>query len=321
MMKKIIYSVCLLLLTSCVFAANQTPVTLDKVVAVVNNEIITSSQLNLRIAQAKQQLKAQNIQAPAADVLKQQVLQLMINQTLQLQTAKQANISVTDAELQQAVQNIAQSENISTKELFAGAEKAGISSTALLQDLKNQLIVNKLQRAAVSSHVVVRPAEIDAYLRTVASQNKGTQYHLQDIVIALPEDPTPDQIAAAERHAQHLIEQINKGADFKALAAAESSGPEAMQGGDLGWRSLAGWPVQYAKAVQNLSIGQVSEPIRTSDGIHILMLAGVSAGQDDTDPTKLRQQISDMLFKRKFEEQLYIWQQQLRDTAYIKIMQ
>ena len=296
------------------------PVVLDAVVADVNNEVITLNQLNEQVVLAKQQMFVQHITPPKESILQKQVLDMMVSQTLQLQIAKRARLSVTPEQVDEAIAQMAKMQNISSDQLLQAVQKEGIALVDFRKQLANQIIIGQLQRGMISPQVTVSPAEIEAAVRSVKKQSSGMQYHLEDILIPLSSAPTPDEIKAATARANDLITQLKAGTDFKTLAASVSKGQEALQGGDLGWQSLTGLPATFSNAIQNLQVGGVSQSVRAADGIHILSLLGVRSGSaDNLSAEQSRQQIADMLFKRKFEERLSIWLKQAHDAAYIKV--
>jgi peptidyl-prolyl cis-trans isomerase SurA len=317
MFKKYTLLISLILLSVISYAD---PIVLDGIVADVNSEVITENQLNEQVILAKRQMSAQHIAAPKESVLKKQVLDMLISQTLQLQIAKRARIVVTSAEVDEAVGQMAKMQSISSAQLLQAVKKEGISETDFRKQLTHQIIIGQLQRGLISPQINVSSAEIDAAIRSVKKQNSGMQYHLEDILIPLSNAPTPDEIKAATARANTLITQLKAGTDFKTLAAAVSKGQEALQGGDLGWQGLAALPATFSNAIQNLQVGGVSQPLRAADGIHIISLLGVRSGSVNTmSEQESRQEISNMLFKRKFEERLSIWLKQAHDSAYIKI--
>jgi peptidyl-prolyl cis-trans isomerase SurA len=289
---------------------------LDSTVATVNDEVITLTQLNEQVAFTKRQMAAQHITPPAASILQRQVLDGIITQTLQLQIAKRARIRVTSHEVDEAIAQMAKMQHISSTQLVEAVSKEGMSLEDFRAQLTHQITLGQLQRAVISPQITVSPIEIEAYIRSIKKQNRGMQYHLEDLVIALPSAPTPEDIKVAMERAQALIAQLKAGSDFKTLAAAVSKGEEALQGGDLGWHNLAELPGAFSKALENLKVGEVSQPLRAADGLHILSLLGVRAG---TTKEGSREEIANRLFKRKFEERLAIWLKQTHDSAYIKV--
>jgi peptidyl-prolyl cis-trans isomerase SurA len=296
------------------------PVVLNSIVATVNNEAITADQLDEQVALARRQMVAQHITPPAMTVLQRQVLEGMINQNLQLQIAKRAHIQVTPREVDEAITQMAKMQHISSQQLLEAVSKEGISLADFRRQLANQIIIGQLQRAVISPQITVSPAEITAYIRSIKKQNRAMLYHIEDLLIPLPSAPSPDEIKAATTRANHLIAELKAGTDFKTLAAAVSKGEEALQGGDLGWHSLAELPAVFSKAIENLQVGGVTQPLRAADGLHLISLLGVRAAPTQAmNAEETRQDTANKLFKRKFEERLILWLKQAHDTAYIKI--
>lgn len=244
---------------------------LDRVVAVVNKDAIMQSDMEQRVTQASQQLQSRGINLPPRDVLERQVLDRMVNEQIQLQLAEQANLSIDDTQLNATLRGIAKDNGMSLEAFADKLEQDGMSLAQVRDQVRRELLVQQIQQRSVASRVRISDREIDRYLN---QQNVGSdvQYHLAHLLVALPQEPTPDQVKAARAKADSLRQQIEQGTDFAQLAAAESAGSQALSGGDLGWRSGGELPTVFADVIPNMQAGQVSEPLRSASGYHLVKL-------------------------------------------------
>lgn len=317
-MKKFAFALLLLSsLLTCLSYAEVIP--LDAVVAKVNKQIITQSELDAKISDAKSALQQQGIQAPSQRVLAQRILDTLILQKLQLQTAERLQITTTQQELRQAIATIAQQRNMSAQQLINAVKQSGMSTQQFTQQVRQQVIMHKLQQQIIAPKVSVKPEEVEEAIKNLPKAKNDNLYRIEDIFIALPDAPTPQQINQANTRANAIMARLKKGESFKTLAVEQSSGQQALQGGDLGWRQLTELPAVFASKVEGLSKGGVAGPIRAANGVHIIRLVDIKQGRSVASPAQRKKQVEQMLFRRKFEQQLESWLQQLRDSAYINI--
>jgi peptidyl-prolyl cis-trans isomerase SurA len=289
--------------------------TLDRVVAVVNDTIITESDLALNTKGATQQFKAANKPIPNATALRQQVLDRMILDTLQLQIAKRNNMEVSNEDLNKAIQKMADDSHMSLEQLKKAVEHDGLDFPRFRKRINDQMIISRLQQSAIAPKVSITDAEVREYLRSATNKKLGSsEYHLLHIHVPLPESPSAQQIQATEERAKKLVATLKQGADFIQVATNNSSGTEALGGGDLGWRKVAELPTLFANQLTRIKLAEIAGPIRAPNGFHILKLVDVR-----NDPTKLTEaQVKDSIYRRKFDENLQVWLEQLRDSAYVK---
>lgn len=249
---------------------------LDHVVAVVNDGVITASELNKQVETLRQQLMAQRVALPPEDALRKQVLQHLIDVDLELQLAKQYDIHIDDAELNDAIHKIATNNKFSPEELKAEVIRQGLSWPTYKENIRKEMILGRLQQKAIGKDVMVTSQQVEDYLKTASFQDKNQYtYHLQNIVISLPEEPSPEQLAAGQAQARALLARINKGEDFSQLALSNSSGQFALEGGDLGERHLAELPEIFAKEVVKMHANQVVGPLRTGNGLQLIKLIAI----------------------------------------------
>lgn len=253
---------------------------LDKVVAVVNDGVITSSELDKQVELSKQQILAQKVQMPKDSVLRKQVLQHLIDVDLQMQMAKQHGITVDSADLKEALDRIATMNHITLDQLRQEITKQGMTWQEYRSNIRKEMLITRLQQKAVGKDIMVTNDQVDQYLKTAnKADNAQLTYHLQNIVIPLNEEPTTEQLKKARTNAENLLAKIRKGEDFSRLAIEESSGEVALEGGDLGERHLAELPEIFAKEVVNMKVGQVSGPLRAANGFQLIKLVAIG-GED-----------------------------------------
>lgn len=260
---------------------------LDKVVAVVNNSVITASELESHIEIFKQQIAARKMPLPPENVMRKQILQHLIDEDLQLQLAKQNGISIADKELDEEISKIAVTNNITLTIMRGDIERSGMSWKAYRENIRKEILLNQLQQKAVGKEVMVSPQQVEEYLKTAQHEDKSALvYHLQNIVVPLPEEPTTDQLKKASAKVQQLLVRLKKGEDFSQVALVESSGEFALEGGDLGARHLAELPDIFASAAVKMHAGQVVGPLRAANGLQLLKLIAVSGDNQKHDVVK-----------------------------------
>lgn len=249
---------------------------LDKVVAVVNNGVITSSELDKQVELSKKQIIAQKVEMPKESVLRKQVLQHLIDVDLQMQMAKQNGIAVDSTELNDAIEKIAVMNHLNLSQLREEITKQGISWPEYRRNIRKEMLITRLQQKAVGKDVLVTNEQVEQYLKTDAHVDKSAlTFHLQNIVIPLNEEPTTEQVKKAKNDASKLLVKIRNGEDFSRLAIEQSSGEVALEGGDLGDRHLAELPEIFAKEVVKMKAGQVVGPLRTGNGFQLLKLIAI----------------------------------------------
>ena len=250
---------------------------LDSVVAVVNQEVITASEVNNHLENLRKQMLGASHQPPKDAVLRKQVIQHLIDVYLQLQIAKQNNITIDSAELNDALNKIALKNKLSLSELRLAVESQGLNWQTYRGDIRKEIIISRLQQKAVGKEIVISPGQIEEYLKSQEHIDRSKFiYQLQNIVIQLPEEPTPKQVSNANIKADEILKKIKQGEDFSQLAITESSGEFAVDGGDLGERHLAELPEVFVPYVVRLKPGEVAGPIRTGNGIQLIKLINIS---------------------------------------------
>jgi peptidyl-prolyl cis-trans isomerase SurA len=243
---------------------------IDRIVAVVEDEVILQSELNDAVAAIQQQYANQPGQLPPIDVLRRQVLDRLILMKLQLQRADDQGIRVSDADVDQAVQAVAAQNKMSADQLRAAVEQSGMSYGAYRQQLHDQLVVQKLHENVVRSSVSVTESEINNLLNSPSY--KAGEVHLAHIQISIPGGASAADIDTAQKKAEQALAAIKGGMPFKAAAIRFSDAPDALDGGDLGWRRMDEVPPAFVDAISSLKPGDVSGILHGPTGFHILQL-------------------------------------------------
>ena len=252
---------------------------LDRVVAVVNDDVILKSELDARTTDVEKQVLARNTPLPPLDVLQKQVLDQMILTRIELQQAAGRGITVSDDNLNQALSRIASNAGVTLDQLPDDLKKQGIDYAVFRQDLRDQIVVQNLQQQVLSDQLHITQQELDDQMR--ADQSGGdsdTAYHLSQILVALPLNPTPEQVAAGHKKADEIYQKLKGGADFAATAVAYSDDQQALKGGDFGWRKGSELPTIFANVVPQMKAGDFSTPIQSVSGFHIVKLDEVKQG-------------------------------------------
>lgn len=269
----------LLFISLTVFPVTQAALTvdnpLDKIVAVVNDDVITSLELDTEVSNIKKQFQRQNTRLPSDAILKKQILERMILQQLQLQRAKRVHIRVDDETLNRAINNIATQNKLSLGGLREALKTEGVNYPAFRENIRKEIIISQLQQRQVFNRITITKQEVETFLtnQSLKGAIKG-EYNVAHILIALPEGANAEQIRMAKEKADGIIEKLNNGADFTQLAIAESDGQHALKGGDLGWRRFDALPTLFSDWLRNQQVNSVSHAIRSPGGFHIIKLLG-----------------------------------------------
>jgi peptidyl-prolyl cis-trans isomerase SurA len=265
-----------LILMGCSFAVMAER--LDSVVAIVNDNVVTQSELNEQLAMMRQQLQAKKTPMPSETILQKQVLNQLINQSLQLQMAKHSGIMIDNSEVDETIAKIAKDNHLSLTAFREALKKEGLAFDAYRENLRKEVAISRLQQQAVGHDVMVSAEQVEDYLKTTKAQEKTTEgFHVQNIVIALDDEPTPEQLRGAEKKARGLLKKIKQGVPFDQVAMMTSNEDYAVDSADLGERHLAELPEIFAKHLVNMKAGEVAGPLRTGNGLQLIKLVSVSA--------------------------------------------
>ncbi|GAB4346622.1 MAG: peptidylprolyl isomerase [Gammaproteobacteria bacterium] len=246
---------------------------LDRIVAVVNDDVITATELESRVRFLRKRLEENNTRLPPDDVLRKQVLEREILTRIELQIAERSGITITDPALNESLRQIARRNNMSLEQFRDVLVREGFDFEEFRENLREEMTISQLRRREVFDRVSVTEREIDDYIALHGSPGRqNREYHLGHILIALPEGASADQIAEARNRAEKIVRELREGADFAQMALSASAGQQALQGGDLGWRKAGQLPSLFAAQVTKMEPGDISDPVRSASGFHIVKL-------------------------------------------------
>jgi peptidyl-prolyl cis-trans isomerase SurA len=252
---------------------------LDRVVAIVNDGVVLNSDLDAEVAAVTERLREQKLELPAQNVLRQQVLERLVLQEIQVQRANKAGIKVSDENVNRALEEVAKRNGMTLSQLPEALAKQGIDYPTYREEIRREIILQSLRQRDVLQHISVTPREIDQFLdkqaKTPSAQN---EYNVSHILIAVGQEATQAQLDAAAKRANEVYERAKGGEDFAKLAVAYSNSQTAFDGGALGWRKGSELPTFLTDVIAKLKPGEVSEPLRTPTGFHIIRLNEIRGG-------------------------------------------
>ena len=254
-------------------------VSLDNIVAVVNEDVITQLELEEEFRGVIRNLKQKQAKLPPANVLGKQVLDRMILERIQIDLANQTGIKVDDTTLSLAINRIAAQNNLSISEFREKLASQNVDFRRFRDEIKTQIILTRLIQRNVINKITISDQEIDNFLFNMDKQGGLEQaYHLKHILIATPEAASPGIIKKAEKKAKRIVQELRAGKDFSTIALASSDGQNALEGGDLGWRKAGEIPGLFTEAINKMKPGDISNPIRSPSGFHIITIVEEKGG-------------------------------------------
>jgi peptidyl-prolyl cis-trans isomerase SurA len=245
---------------------------LDRIVAVVDEDVVLQSELDRQVATVTTQYAKNPQQLPPRDVLEHQLLDRLIMMKLQVARADSTGVKVSDAQIDTALTQIAQQNKMDVSQLRGAIERQGLNYDTFRDNVREQIIVQSLRQRVAQSRVQVSDAEVDSVLKN-GNLHPG-QLHLGYIMVNVPEGATPEQVDEVRAKTDDIKKQLDGGMDFAAAAIRYSNAENALQGGDLGWRSANELPPAMVDAADKMQEGQVSAPLRGPNGFHIVKLIG-----------------------------------------------
>lgn len=260
-----------LALTMVSTASLSADVLLDRIVAVVNEGVVLSSELDAEMAFLKLQAQSNGQSLPGDDVFRERVLERMINQEVQRQHASQLGIVVDASSVNQAIQQVANGNNMELSQFRQAITAQGLSYSQYRKSIEHELLLTRLVQRDVQSGVRVSTQEIDDFI-AASKKVEQQRYRVQHILIAVAPSASQTQTQAALSRAETVLARLRAGSDFAETAAAVSDGARALEGGDLGWRELQELPDFLSEALVSMSVGEISEPLRSQNGFHIVKL-------------------------------------------------
>lgn len=253
------------------------PQRLDHVVAQVDDDIILHSELQQRIDQVKRQNRGNSL--PSDTQLRDQVLERIIIESIQLQMADRGGVRVSEGQLNEALERIALQNNLTLPQFQQAMEDEGTSFNAAREQIRTEMRLSRVQRFQVGERIQITDQDVDYFLASdLGRMASSAEYNVAHILIATPENASASDIRAAQQKANDIVQQLRAGADFQRMAIAESNARNALEGGDLGWRKEAQLPSLFAPIAVTLAVGDISDPINSSGGFHIITLLDKRGG-------------------------------------------
>ncbi len=245
----------------------------DRIVAVVNKEVITQYELAERMNRALKDLRRRGTSLPERGEIERQVLERLIAEKVQLQFARETGLRVDDLELDRTVNRVAEGNKLSLTEFRNTLERDSIRFDAFREELRNEILITRLREREVTSKITVSEGEIENFLLEQSERkDTATEYSIAHILVRVPEQASPEQLEGRRARAEEALKRLKDGADFAQLAAAYSDAPDALQGGVMGWRSQERLPELFVEALAKLKAGDVSKVLRSPAGFHVLKL-------------------------------------------------
>jgi len=246
-------------------------VTLDRIVAVISDQVITRRDLAERMKTVLLQMGREGTPLPPQDALEKQVLERMIQTRVQLQFARDTGLRIDDATLDSAISRIATSNKLTVQELRGLLEKDGLTFSKYREDIRDEIALVRLREREVDNKIQISDSEVDNFLKTLQQQeSRSEEFNLSHVLVRVPEQASPEQLQERRAKAERALGQIKNGVDFRQIAATVSDAPDAVQGGLMGWREFIQLPTIFADAVKGLKAGEVSTVLRSAAGFHIL---------------------------------------------------
>ena len=248
-------------------------VLLDRVAAIVDDNIVLQSELDQRTANIYRQIQQSGTKPPAPEIVRKQVLERLILERLQLNIGDKAGVRIADQEIDQTIARIAASNNITVEEYIAQVQAGGETMAKIRQDIANEMIIMQVQQGSVMRGIQISEQELSNFLNSEEGKLvTSPDVFIGQILLSAPSTATVDELEDIKDKLNNIVQQLAEGADFKQLAIANSDDQSALEGGDLGWRKLAQLPPLFSASIEKLQLGQVSEPIRSGAGFHLLKL-------------------------------------------------
>jgi peptidyl-prolyl cis-trans isomerase SurA len=252
---------------------------MDRIVAIVDQTVITEQELESRISTLTAQLTKKGTELPPENILRKQILERLISDALQLQYAAQTGLKVDDNQLDKTIERIAEQNQMSVKDFAAALNADGVSMTKFRADIRNEITIARLREREVDSRVNVSESEIDNFLTTQASSNENRdEFEISHILVRTPEEGSPEEIQKAKAKIEEAIKALQEGASFAKVSASYSDAPNALEGGNLGWKAAAQLPALFLDALKNMQAGETSPVLRSPNGFHILQLTNKRGG-------------------------------------------
>ena len=255
---------------------------IDRIVAIVEDDVILDSELQREMAMIRARMQESKAQLPPETVLRRQVLEKIIMDKLQRQLAERAGVNVSEEMLNSSAADIAQRNNMSLEQFRSELEASGMSYKAFLDNMRNEIVINQLRAKEIGGRIKVSDSEVEHYMETQEKAGEeANQYHLGHLLIAVKEGASASEIQKAQSKADALVKKLRAGQDFSQTAISDSDDANALKGGDLGWMTINEIPTQLVSDIKKMRLNEISDPIRSPSGFHIIKILGLKSDIDD----------------------------------------
>ena len=259
--------------------ASGSVVKMDRIIAIVDQGVITEQELTDRIHSVSAQIEKQGKELPPQEVLEKQILERLIADSLQMQLAAQTGIKVDDTQLDKTIERIAEQNKMGIEDFKTALTKDGITIRKFREDIRSEITLARLKERDVDNKVSVTDGEIDNYLTTQANRKDNQdELEISHILVRTPEDSTPEDLQKVRPKIDELLGKLASGTSFEKVSANYSDAPNALEGGSLGWKTSSQIPTAFLEQLQNMQVGEISKPIRSPNGFHILKLTNRRGG-------------------------------------------
>jgi peptidyl-prolyl cis-trans isomerase SurA len=292
---------------------------LDGIVAIVEDDVITRSELEARISIIRKQYA--QAQLPPAQVLEKQLLDSMIQQKVELQYAYRSGLNISNAEIDKELLRIASYNKLSTSDFHKKLKAEGFDEPAFRQQLHDEILIRQFEQREILPTIRISDEEVSNFMKSYEQNIDHTrEYRLGHILISLPNSPSSIALAQAKQKANEALNKLNEGADFAKIAMSYSNDGLALEGGDLGWRKLTEVPSLFTEEVKSMHLAELRGPIRSSSGFHVIKLLELrSANNQDNSPIT-EDKAREMLRYQKFEARLVNLHRELRANSFVKVL-
>ncbi len=263
-------------------------VKMDRIIAIVDKDVITEQELANKVRTVSNQLEKQGKQLPSEQVLRKQILERLIVDSLQLQLAQQRGININDSQLDKTIERIAEKNKMGLEEFKAALENDGINFYQFREDMRDEITIARLKDTEIDKRIDVSDGEIDNYLTTQenSKDNQQVEYELSHILVRTPEESNPEDLEKARIKIEEIMKALSSGESFEQVSASYSDAPNALEGGNMGWRNSGQIPPAFLNLLQSMQIGEVSKPIRSPNGFHVVKITN----KRNTDSTLIVEQ-------------------------------
>lgn len=272
----------------CANTAFAAPQEMDKVAAIVNNGVVLESDVNNLLQSVKLTAQQEGQQLPDEATLRSQIIERLIMDQILLQMGQSMGINITNDNLDRAIAGIAQQNRMTVDQLRRRLSQEGINYNTYRNQIRKEMITTEVRNNEVRRRISILPQEVEALSQQISTQNSGnTEVNLSHILLPLPENPSQKQVDQTEAQANHIIEELKKGANFSRMAMSYSADSQALQGGQMGWGKIGELPTLFAERLQYSDKGDIVGPIRSNVGFHILKVNDVRGGQQNVSVTEV----------------------------------